>query len=94
MDGADGVTSISIKEKRQQIHDILSAYDNQTQMPKAGGGKKAATMTSAEMNKSNTLKNVLQPDKLAAKYNNLLKIPPSKVNSGNFKSVPRDFIIK
>ena len=46
------------------------------------------------MNKSTTLKNFNPPDRLSAKYNNLLKIPPGKYNSGNFKSVPREFITK
>ena len=94
MDGDGGVTSISIKEKRQQIHDILSAYGNQTQPTKSSGPKKAGTATNADMNKSTTLKNFNPPDKLSSKYNNLLKIPPGKYNSGNFKSVPREFLNK
>ena len=94
MDGDGGVTSVSIKEKRQQIHDILSAYDTQTAPTKPGGPQKASTATNADLAKTSTQKNFNPPDKLSAKYNNLLKIPPSKYNSGNFKSVPREFLNK
>lgn len=46
------------------------------------------------MSKTATSKNFNPPDKLSSKYNNLLKIPPGKYNSGNFKSVPREFLNK
>ena len=31
---------------------------------------------------------------ISAKFNTLLKIPPAKINSGNFKSVPREYTFK
>ena len=58
---------------------------------KAGGAAGASTE-----NKTAAVgaKSLINDGNTSAKFNTLLKIPPAKINSGNFKSVPREYTFK
>ena len=60
---------------------------------KAGGGAGASTENKTAA-ASGGAKMLTSDGSTSAKFNTLLKIPPAKINSGNFKSVPREYTFK
>lgn len=107
MDGSGGnatAATLSMQEKRQQIHDILSAYDNQASILKSNQPNKqpmslskGASSTQEMVKRANStdpnLKGSLS-EITSAKYNALLKLPPQKSNTSTFKAVPREYVVK